>query len=106
MIIDQHKKCLSSLNGQQPQNAFLTEHLEWLLKVGCSFNLIERWVREKKEKAPVAADLEPTHHNDYNGVEPSVGDTNDLPRSGHEIEEHSNGAVVGTNLAASKLYNC
>ena len=35
--------------SQPPADVFLIEHLEWLLKIGCSVDKIHEWAREKKQ---------------------------------------------------------
>ena len=46
-----HTKGSSFSSGypESPQDRFLTEHLEWLLKIGCSFDKIVEWVRGKQQ---------------------------------------------------------
>ena len=65
---------------------FLNEHLEWLLKIGCSLEKIVEWVRMKQQIQ--TRDTSMPHLSDYNNIDDD-GHTNDIiPGSWHESEVH------------------
>ena len=61
----------SQSQSQPPVDAFLIEHLEWLLKIGCSIDKILKWAREKQQNQVVTT---PSHFNSHNGIDatPSI----------------------------------
>ena len=48
--------------SRPPADVFLIEHLEWLLKIGCSVDKILEWAREKEQNQA------PSHFNSDTGI--------------------------------------
>ena len=69
-----------------PQNTFLTEHLEWLLKIGCSLDKIVEWVQKKQQSQTVEASM--PHQSNSNGIDDDSHTNDIICGSWHESEEH------------------
>ena len=66
---------------QPPADVFLVEHLEWLLKIGCSVDKILEWAREKQQNQAVET---PLHFNSHSGLD------SDIPTSSIPHRERTN----------------
>lgn len=74
-----------ALSQSQPQaDVFLIEHLEWLLKIGCSVDKIHEWAREKlKNQAPSLS------VNDHSGIGVDIPTSSTcIPHCGHTNPIH------------------
>ena len=106
----------SQQNVLQPQQQFLTEHLEWLLRIGFSLDKIVEWVKTKNQ-VQILEDFthqddrshqddhshqdDNSHQDDHFSENESAGDASNSPDydNGHEsVQLHNilcDGSVTG-----------
>ena len=94
----------SQQNVLQPQQQFLTEHLEWLLRIGFSLDKIVEWIKTKNQ-VQILEDFTHrdvhSHQDDHFSENESAGDATNSPNydHGHESMQLHNipcdGSVTG-----------
>ena len=88
----------SQSQSQPSPNVFLIEHLEWLLKIGCSVDKIMEWAREKQQNQAVET---PSCFSSYNGIDADIPYGSTIPDSGLTDLAHG---TFNPQQASGQLY--